>query len=1275
MAFQDLVAKLGFDITDWQQNVGKAQQSAEQLAGSMEKSFSGMADRLKSISQTLGSFSTGWSVAISAPLAALGTLAVTTSDKMATARIGFETMLGSAQKADAFIKELAAFAQRTPFDFPGLQAAAQRMLAMGFAANEVVPVLTAIGDAVGNLGGGQEKIDRIILALGQMSAKGRVMTQEMNQLTEAGVKAWTYLADAITKATGKVTTVADVMGMVEKRMLDGAAAARLIAIAMERDFAGGMEKASKLITGQLSNLRDAIVKPGGPLDQLGTAMRPIVLQWIADLSGLIPKVNALIGQFAALSPAAQKAIVEFGAVAVAIGPVSFALAKLAGLFSPLVSGIGSVIGALPALGKAFASVGTALGDTGLIGALTLGEKALLGFSGAAVAAGATLAGFKLTQWAREQSDALGDLVSGLVGAGGFLEALPRKFTELRAELQVGGGIFGALKKDAEENLAAIGRALSSVDEAIGGPFRRLKELLSSPLISGAFAQIWEGVKQGAREAGEFIQKAIDKVNELKALRPPTALEIQGTLANAPRPGAPGLTASQLAELARSQQALNAAVKAREVDELTRALLRNEAAAKDTAKEWDNWVKAAKKLEEARLLDALKRMETGIGNVGKAMKEAAAELAAGTAAFSSLAGGGQSAIQGGDLISDALIARANRLRETLRALYAEPIPEINDQARAMADLNRIIDSTNDFFGVQKGLVVDLGRIFNESFKGTGEKSIADLRAEAAKLGDTLGLIAPLLAKNPEALARMGIAQSDVNRLTLEYQQALLKVQDAELKVQLAAEGLTEAQRKALAQQIADTEKGIGQIDKLLATSSKVAEQTKSIWGDLPKETRRVFDSFINDMARAIVAGKNFQDAMKKMVEALEEMFVKRMLQGIFEPVLKAAEEKFFKPLANWLTQLFGGTGSSASAAADKASAAATSRGGGLGSLGAGGGGFLGVAGLVTGVVDAISGILGTAKLYNMERDIARVEVTTRGMLSQLIALQETLNNINANVQNIFTTVVDPKFWNVLYEKLGEITEKLTGMAGALLAFAGGVLGSGGGGDATRGIMTADLLEFLRDLIYGRRPAPADLTGGAGSGPRGGDVLPGAPNIPAAGGTQPSPEEEPNAAPPEEVVQGTTAALSALAGQASSLGAALDATAQNLARVGDKFVDLSISADKIRYAYDEEVARLSGLGSVSQYIQAFYRSLMEDAYGPMQRGTRQNPFGRTPEGSAQFVPPPDVYRPTFGPGGGFIPQGAAATEVRVNVSVQAQDPDAGYRIQQGIAQQARLNGFGI
>src|SRR5688572_8251688 len=41
-----------------------------------------------------------------------------------TAAVGFETMLGSGEKAAAFMKDLQAFAAKTPFEFPELRDAA-----------------------------------------------------------------------------------------------------------------------------------------------------------------------------------------------------------------------------------------------------------------------------------------------------------------------------------------------------------------------------------------------------------------------------------------------------------------------------------------------------------------------------------------------------------------------------------------------------------------------------------------------------------------------------------------------------------------------------------------------------------------------------------------------------------------------------------------------------------------------------------------------------------------------------------------------------------------------------------------------------------------------------------------------------------------------------------------------------------------------------------------------------------------------------------------------
>lgn len=81
-------------------------------------------------------------------------------------QIGFTTMMGSADEAARFTEELLNFAAKTPFEFPQLQSAAQRMQAFGFESSKVIPMMTAIGDASAGLGRGQEGIQRLTLALG-----------------------------------------------------------------------------------------------------------------------------------------------------------------------------------------------------------------------------------------------------------------------------------------------------------------------------------------------------------------------------------------------------------------------------------------------------------------------------------------------------------------------------------------------------------------------------------------------------------------------------------------------------------------------------------------------------------------------------------------------------------------------------------------------------------------------------------------------------------------------------------------------------------------------------------------------------------------------------------------------------------------------------------------------------------------------------------------------------------------------------------------------------
>lgn len=164
--------------------------------------------------------------------------------------IGLETLVGDGQKATAFLAQLKQFAKTTPFNFADVQDGTRRLLAMGFAAEEIIPVMRAVGNQVAGVGTGKVGLDRVTLALGQMSAKTKVSAEEMRQLTEAGVPAWTLLGKAIGK------TEAEVMKMAENGQIAGDTMVKAFV-----DTYGAMnlmERQSKTFAGALSNVQDAL---------------------------------------------------------------------------------------------------------------------------------------------------------------------------------------------------------------------------------------------------------------------------------------------------------------------------------------------------------------------------------------------------------------------------------------------------------------------------------------------------------------------------------------------------------------------------------------------------------------------------------------------------------------------------------------------------------------------------------------------------------------------------------------------------------------------------------------------------------------------------------------------------------------------------------------------------------------------------------------------------------------------------------------------------------
>ena len=294
-----------------------------EILGDSSKFASEVSKLTDTTSKAISSLGSGFSkagtvltAAVTAPLAIAGVKAARWASQTAAnaeqVDIAFNTMLGP-ERAKKMIADLVEFAKTTPFEMAGLNKATQQMLAYGFAADDVIPMLTDVGNATAALGAGQQGIDAITRALGQMHGKGTAASQEMMQLTEVGIPAWEYLAKALH------TDVAGAMEMVTKKAVSADVAIAAIRAGMQGDFGGLMIKQSRTLTGVLSNLSDAatatimkmyqtdaykkmtdaLSKLADPIQKLVESLMPLFERGMEALASMATNVANAINQMSA----------------------------------------------------------------------------------------------------------------------------------------------------------------------------------------------------------------------------------------------------------------------------------------------------------------------------------------------------------------------------------------------------------------------------------------------------------------------------------------------------------------------------------------------------------------------------------------------------------------------------------------------------------------------------------------------------------------------------------------------------------------------------------------------------------------------------------------------------------------------------------------------------------------------------------------------------------------------------------------------------------------
>lgn len=186
---------------------------------------------------------------LGAALGAAGDKFIGYNAKMEQTDIAFTSMLGSAQDAKVMMDQLRKFADDTPFEFEDIAPAAQQLKAFGFEARDIIPTLTAVGNASAGLGRGAEGLKQIAFVMGQIKTTGKLMGQDVMQLSQLGIP----VKDILAKNLG---LAADQLSDIGNQGISADAAIKALTEGMNEGFPNMMAKMSNSFSGMLSTIND-----------------------------------------------------------------------------------------------------------------------------------------------------------------------------------------------------------------------------------------------------------------------------------------------------------------------------------------------------------------------------------------------------------------------------------------------------------------------------------------------------------------------------------------------------------------------------------------------------------------------------------------------------------------------------------------------------------------------------------------------------------------------------------------------------------------------------------------------------------------------------------------------------------------------------------------------------------------------------------------------------------------------------------------------------------
>jgi tape measure domain-containing protein len=181
--------------------------------------------------------------------------------------VAIEAFAGSSEKAAAAMKAIQQFAEVSPYSTLELAQAARNMMSFGVSTDETIKVMRHLGEVAG---GSQFRLDRLAFAMSQIVSTGKLVGNDLRQLTEQGFNPLKTISDK-TKISIETLNKAKENGLITSEDV-------ISALKMETTGAGRFAGVLRKVSAEM----------GGLMNQAKEGMRNTAMEFIKILE---PSIN------------------------------------------------------------------------------------------------------------------------------------------------------------------------------------------------------------------------------------------------------------------------------------------------------------------------------------------------------------------------------------------------------------------------------------------------------------------------------------------------------------------------------------------------------------------------------------------------------------------------------------------------------------------------------------------------------------------------------------------------------------------------------------------------------------------------------------------------------------------------------------------------------------------------------------------------------------------------------------------------------------------------